>query len=94
MSYREATDKLAAALERAGVSVRAIERRTDVGDADLIRLADDHYMAVDFEDAERAGVVGVSWNSEMPAGGNPTHQSWLMPPYTPDAIAAAMAIAI
>ncbi len=93
MMTREATDQLVAALGRAGVPVVGVERRTDASDADLIRLAGDEYLAVDYEDAARIGVVGVSWSTDMPAGGNPTHESWLMPADSPDAIAAAMASA-
>lgn len=91
---RKATDELVAALKSAGVTVISVERRIDEGDADLIHLNGDDYLAVDYEDFVRIGVVGVSLDTGMEVGGNVNHESWLMPPSGADAIATAVASAI
>jgi hypothetical protein len=94
MTNRAKTDELADALKRAGLKVQRVVRRTDAGDSDLIYLSDDQYVAVDYEDADRIGVIGVDWRTEMHSGGHPTHESWLMPATSPDAIAAELAAAL
>jgi hypothetical protein len=90
MTARQFTDQLADALRRNGTVVASIERRENPGDSDLIRLAGDDYLAVDYEDFERIGFIGVSLNTSMHAGGNPTSASWLYPESSAQSIADEM----
>jgi hypothetical protein len=91
MLRKEHTSNLAAALRAAGINVGAVELNERLGDADLIRLDDDHYLSVDFEDFERVGIVHICLNIDIPYGGNPTLATWMMPPLTSEEIASAVA---
>lgn len=91
---RSFTDDLASALATAGVAVSLIERRTGPSDADIIRLDGDQYLGVCYEDFERVGAIGVYWDTEMPAGGNPTHADWSVPDSTAASIASELAAAM
>jgi len=94
MSRKEHTQRLVDALRAVGVSISALELCENAEDADLIRLHDDYYLAVGYDDFDRVGIIHVSLDVDMHAGGNPTIQHWMIPTAAPEQVAAAVAAEI
>jgi hypothetical protein len=57
-------------MRAAGVTVHDIERRTHHQEWDLIRLDDEYYVALDYEYFGRGGIVQISPDQSMWAGGD------------------------
>ncbi|CAN7750629.1 hypothetical protein [Duganella sp. LjRoot269] len=79
MIDRTVTDRIANALCSAGVAVRDIVRRTHPQESDVLRLDDDYYVALGYDDFERAGIVHVSLDQSMHSGGDVEIDSWMVP---------------
>lgn len=79
MAARHFTDELVTALRVHGPAVANIECSERSGDPDLIYLSGEDYLAVDYEDFERIGVIGVSLNTSMPVGGDILNAFWSYP---------------
>lgn len=91
MIDRTITDTLANALRAVGVNVHDIARRTHPQDSDLIHLDADYYVAVEYDDFERVGIVHVSLDQSMHSGGDIEVETWMIPNTSADQLAAEIA---
>lgn len=90
MTVRHFTTALAEALRATGTVVAGIERNELPGDSDVLRLSGENYLAVDYEDFERIGVVAVSLSTSMCSGGDTSDAIWLFPTSSAEDIAAEL----
>lgn len=83
------TNEIESALCMGDVNITSIERGEN-SDPDIIRLSGDKYLVIDFEEAERVGVVFVFLNESMHSGLDPTLADWTLPPTTPAEIVTSL----